>query len=124
MTYGDIEYRGRVTGVELRAAGGKPTRPIKVQLIAEMGKLPDIRSVEPEGDDGSSLGEKELSPGMYKASFIKDVRCKMHEAKAAARQQIRNQKQTPLKLTVQTTSSQGFHSPLEALAVENQQILR
>lgn len=64
--------------MELRPAGGGPARPINVQLIAEVGQLPDIGYFESEGDDRSPLGERELSPGVCKMPLFEDVRYKMH----------------------------------------------
>jgi hypothetical protein len=73
-----VEEGGKVTSADIRVTGGKPTRSIKVRLVAEAGKLPNIHYVETQGEDGSRPGQTESSPDVYEISLFKDVRYKMH----------------------------------------------
>jgi len=68
----------KVEGTDIHLGVGKPTRPIKILLVAETGKLPDIHYVDAKGDDGFSPGEDEISPAVYEMSLFKDVRYKIH----------------------------------------------
>ena len=49
-----------------------------MKLVAEEGKLPNIRYVEVSGLDGSSPGEEELTPGAFAMSLYTDVRYTLH----------------------------------------------
>jgi len=73
-----VEAGAHVANADIRVAGGKSTRPVKVKLITEGGKLPDIHYVETHGEDGSTLSEQEVSPAVYEILLFKDVRYKMH----------------------------------------------
>ncbi len=69
----------KVVGADIHLGEAKkPTRPIKILLVAETGKLPNIHYVDAKGDDGFSPGEDEISPAVYEMSLFKDVRYKIH----------------------------------------------
>lgn len=78
----DLAHAGRIhlgagehlTGIDFHVAAGRPTRPITVRLVTHGGKLPDINYVETKGNDGSSPGDEELSPGVYRIQLFKDAR--------------------------------------------------
>lgn len=68
----------KVEGADIHLGKAKPTRVIKIRLIAETGNLPDIHYVAAKGDDGFSPGEDEISPAVYEISLFTDVRYKVH----------------------------------------------
>jgi hypothetical protein len=68
----------KVEGADIHLGKAKPTRLIKIRLIAETGKLPDIHYVDAKGDDGFSPGEDEISPAVYEISLFTDARYKVH----------------------------------------------
>jgi len=73
-----VEPGGEVSDADIRVSGGRPTRELTVRLIAETGKLPNINYVETKGRDGSSPGNDEVAPGVYKVSLFKGVHYELH----------------------------------------------
>lgn len=67
-------------GLEFRVSGGRTTRIVTVRLVAPNGELPDINYVEATGDDGSELGEQEISPGVFRIEIFPGVRYEMQGA--------------------------------------------
>jgi len=67
-----------ISGLEFRVSGGRATRPITVRLVATNGELPDINYVEARGNDGSSLSEQRLSPGVFSIQVFPGIRYEMH----------------------------------------------
>jgi hypothetical protein len=68
----------KVAGSDINLGQAKPTRPLKIHLVTETGKLPNIKYVEVRGSDGFSPGEVEVSPAVYEFSLFKDVRYTIH----------------------------------------------
>src|SRR5262249_14448488 len=66
-----------VGGLEFHVSGGRETRTFTVRLLAPNGDLPDINYVEARGNDGASLGEQEVSPGVYRIDGFPGVRYQM-----------------------------------------------
>ncbi len=73
-----VEEGQEISGLEFRVSGGRATRPITVRLVATNGELPDINYVEARGNDGSSLSEQRLSPGVFSIQVFPGIRYEMH----------------------------------------------
>jgi len=75
-----MEEGQEISGLEFRVSGGRATRTITVRLVAPNGELPDINYVEANGNDGSSLSEQELSPGVFRILVFPEIRYEMRGA--------------------------------------------
>jgi hypothetical protein len=75
-----VEEGQEISGLEFGVSGGRATRAITVRLLAPNGELPDINYVEANGNDGSSLSEQELSPGVFRIMLFPGIRYEMQGA--------------------------------------------
>jgi hypothetical protein len=69
-----VDAAEHVSDADIRLGEGRPTRTLKVRLVAEVGKLPDIHHIESRSNEGLLLtGQREFSPGFYEILLFKGV---------------------------------------------------
>ena len=95
-----------VSNADIRLAEGRPTRTLKVRLVAEIGKLPDIHHIESRSSEGLLLtGQRELSPGFYEILLFKGVQYSIHaEGYCSATAEKSRTKSIVVDVTDQPTS--------------------
>lgn len=55
-----------LAGLEFKLSGGRATRAVIVRLVAASKELPNISYIEARGEDGSTVSEQELAPGVFR----------------------------------------------------------
>jgi hypothetical protein len=70
----------QVKDADIKLAGGKSTRSLKVILVAEQGMLPDIHYVDGKGSDASILSNTQLSPSTTEFHLFRDTSYKIRGA--------------------------------------------